>query len=114
MSEGMAGIAAGTAVRMGACELVFGDAIVELKDSGGLLGDVPALRRRLEEDGYLYLRGFHPREEVLAARREVVALLMEAGCLDAERPADDAWIGWRTARWSRLRRRPAPGCPSAP
>ncbi len=93
MSAGMAGIAAGTAVRMGTCELVFGDAIVEMKDSGGLLGDVPALRRRLEEDGYLYLRGFHPREEVLAARREVVALLMEAGCLDADRPADEAWIG---------------------
>ena len=37
----------------------------ELRDSRDLLGDVPALRARMQEDGYLLLRGLIDRDKVL-------------------------------------------------
>jgi hypothetical protein len=56
--------------------------------SNDLLDDPPALRRRMEEQGYLFFRGIGPREKILAARRDVIALCQSAGWCDAE------------ARWS--------------
>ena len=41
----------------------------ELRASNNLLNDVPALRARLQEDGYLLLRNFIKRDTVLQARR---------------------------------------------
>ena len=38
----------------------------EFRDSRHLLGDVPALRARMQEDGYLLLRGLIDRDKVLA------------------------------------------------
>lgn len=35
-----------------------------MKDSSGLLEDMPALRARLHEDGYVYLRGVLDRRKV--------------------------------------------------
>jgi ectoine hydroxylase-related dioxygenase (phytanoyl-CoA dioxygenase family) len=51
----------------------------ELRDSAGLAGDGEALRARLAEDGYLFLRGALDRAAVLAAREEVFARLAEVG-----------------------------------
>lgn len=51
----------------------------ELRDSASLLDDPAGLRRRLQEDGYLFLRGALDRDEVLAARREVLARLEAVG-----------------------------------
>lgn len=45
----------------------------ELRDANALLGDREALRARMGEDGYLLLRGFHPREQVLAARERILS-----------------------------------------
>ncbi|MCH2131234.1 MAG: phytanoyl-CoA dioxygenase family protein [Pirellulaceae bacterium] len=54
----------------------------ELKDSTSVLDDVTALKRRLDEDGYLLLRGFHDRELVLDARRSVLEHLAKFDCID--------------------------------
>ncbi|MBI3829167.1 MAG: phytanoyl-CoA dioxygenase family protein [Planctomycetes bacterium] len=43
-----------------------------LRESNDLLDDVSALRARMEEDGYLLLRGVLPESEVLGARRAVL------------------------------------------
>ncbi|MBI3800069.1 MAG: phytanoyl-CoA dioxygenase, partial [Deltaproteobacteria bacterium] len=48
--------------------------------------DVPELRRRIAEDGYLFFRDFFGREETLGARREVVNWLDGGGLLDRGRP----------------------------
>jgi len=57
------------------------EAFGELRDSGYLAGDAESLRSRMEEDGYLFLRGFFKREEVLAARAEIVGRLSAEGLL---------------------------------
>ena len=54
----------------------------ELADSGGLLGDAGALRRRLAEDGYLFFRGLLPVAEVRAAGAGVLAELRRGGWVD--------------------------------
>jgi ectoine hydroxylase-related dioxygenase (phytanoyl-CoA dioxygenase family) len=43
-----------------------------LRDCNALMSDGDALRARMDEDGYLLVRGLHPREQVLTARRRVV------------------------------------------
>lgn len=42
---------------------------------------VATLRDRLQEEGYLLLRGFHPRDEVLAARADLMGALRARGAL---------------------------------
>lgn len=51
----------------------------ELRDGTALQENGPAMRRRLEEDGYLLLRGVLDGDDVLAARAEVFARLAEVG-----------------------------------
>lgn len=53
--------------------------IAPMRDSAELLDDPAALRARLDEDGYLFLRGALERDEVLAARREVFQRLQQVG-----------------------------------
>ena len=53
----------------------------ELRDSGALLDDARALRDRLDDDGYLLLRGFHPRDAVLRARATILEYVAAAGAL---------------------------------
>lgn len=43
-----------------------------LRDCNALMNDRDALRARMEEDGYLLVRGLHPRDQVLAARRRII------------------------------------------
>lgn len=62
----------------------------ELRDASALLADVEALRRRMAEEGYLLLRGVLNREEVLAARHEILERLAEVGEIDTTRPLMDA------------------------
>jgi hypothetical protein len=57
------------------------DRLGTLRDASAILGDVEALRRRMSEDGYLFLRGYLNRDDVFAARREVTGRLARAGHL---------------------------------
>ena len=69
------------------------DAFAELRRSGGISRDPPALRRRLAEDGYLFLPGLLHRREVLEARREVLRRLASQGVVDdADHPLMDGVV----------------------
>src|SRR5271154_5386039 len=48
-----------------------------LRDSSGLLDDHHELRARLQADGYLYLKGFFPREDVLQVRKGILTRMRE-------------------------------------
>ena len=58
------------------------DALGELRRSGDIARDPGAQRRRLAEDGYLFLPGLLRRREVLEARREVLRRLASRGVVD--------------------------------
>ena len=62
----------------------------ELRDGSALLGDPGALRDRLADDGYLLLRGFHPRDAVLRARATILDYLAAHGALAAGAAPEEA------------------------
>ncbi|WP_136608606.1 phytanoyl-CoA dioxygenase family protein [Paenibacillus dokdonensis] len=66
-----------------------GKYLTELRSSNDILEDTEALRVRLKEDGYLFIRGFHNRERVLSARMEFLHKLHAMGLLDQEAPLED-------------------------
>jgi len=81
-------------LEMGKGKLEWGSKhLTELRSSNDILADTEALRARLEEDGYLLIRGFHDREQVLQARREFTAKLRATGRLAPNTPDEDAVIG---------------------
>ena len=57
------------------------EAFGELQESSHLLGDGESLRARMNDDGYLYLRGYFKRDDVMAARRVIVERLAAEGNL---------------------------------
>ncbi|WP_256217439.1 phytanoyl-CoA dioxygenase family protein [Paenibacillus sp. OV219] len=58
--------------------------MTELRSSNDLLHDVEALRKRLQEDGYLLLRDFHNREDVLRARTSILEKMNRMGKLERD------------------------------
>lgn len=61
-----------------------------LRDSSDASSDFEELRRRLDEDGYLYMKGYLGRERVLKARASIVERLASAGVLDPSTDPMDA------------------------
>lgn len=57
------------------------DKLGSLRDSSSVVNDVSALRRRMEQDGYLLLPGYLNRDDVLAARREMMERVASEGAL---------------------------------
>ena len=55
-------------------------------DSTALVSDPPTLRARLNQDGYLFLRGAGPKHKLLTLRRDMLQLCREAGWLDPAAP----------------------------
>jgi hypothetical protein len=92
-------------------ELVVG-VDLEALAAADLDAPIEALRGRLAEDGYLLLRGFHPRAEVMAARADVIQALRPRGVLapgadgDAGRMAvhEMGWIHISQAEIAQWRR----------
>jgi hypothetical protein len=62
----------------------------ELRSSNDVLEDPQALNARMAADGYLFLPGLLDRDDVLAAREEILGRLDAAGCIDNQFPLDDA------------------------
>ncbi|WP_018755002.1 phytanoyl-CoA dioxygenase family protein [Paenibacillus terrigena] len=72
-------------VKVGSRELELnGPHLTELRSSNDILDDVQALRERMEEDGYLLIRGFHDREQVLTARRAILEKMNKMGKLERD------------------------------
>ncbi|MBS12579.1 MAG: phytanoyl-CoA dioxygenase [Gemmatimonadetes bacterium] len=61
----------------------------QLTRSDDCVTDREELRRRFEAEGYLYIPGLLDRDEVLAARTEVMQRLWDAGILDKRHPMID-------------------------
>ncbi|MFM1851024.1 MAG: hypothetical protein RIS54_708 [Verrucomicrobiota bacterium] len=59
-----------------------------LRSSEHLLGDPAALRARLEDDGYLFIRNFLPKDIVRTARLSILQRLADAGHLDPSQPLE--------------------------
>jgi len=66
------------------------EAFGELHNSTDLANDPDALKVRMQEDGYLFLRGYLDRDQVLEARAEITNRLAGFGLLDENHPAMDA------------------------
>ncbi len=58
----------------------------EMRRSGDIAHDTEALRARIKEEGYLLLPGLLNRDEVLAARQEMISRLKREGLLDPDAP----------------------------
>ncbi|MGH3146893.1 MAG: phytanoyl-CoA dioxygenase family protein, partial [Rubrobacter sp.] len=61
-----------------------------LRSSADILEDTAALKRRMSENGYLYLPDYLDRELVLAARESVTDRLAAEGLTDPDYPPDEA------------------------
>lgn len=71
-------------VQFGKRKMKLGDGeneLGQLRDSAALLGDVAALKARMDEDGYLWLRGLLDREKVADTRRFVLDYMAEKEAL---------------------------------
>ena len=60
------------------------------KDSTDMAGDGTQLRQRMQEDGYLFIRGLLPDDILEALRRAFLEIAREAGWVSADRPTEDA------------------------
>ena len=61
-----------------------------LLSSADIINDAGQLRERLQEDGYLYVPGFFPRQDIQKVRAGFLNALKIEGFLDPERPIEDA------------------------
>src|SRR5947207_189901 len=63
-------------------------------DSTSLLDDAEALRTRIADEGYLFLRSVAPREKLIELRREMLGILESSGWIKPTRGSLDAiWSG---------------------
>lgn len=59
---------------------------LQLRESNDIRDQPEALRERLSEDGFLFIRDFHDRDEVLGVRRDILRLMADSGELDPAAP----------------------------
>ena len=69
-----------------------GEYLGALRESNDLMGNMPALRQRMAEDGYLLIRKLHDPARVKAARQVVIENLDANSQIDRAYPLDDAAI----------------------
>ena len=62
----------------------------ELRSSNDYVGDAEILRKRVAEDGYLFLPGFLDREEVSQVRHAICQALADEAAFQAGTPVDEA------------------------
>ncbi|WP_274365845.1 phytanoyl-CoA dioxygenase family protein [Paenibacillus thermotolerans] len=78
---------------MGNAELAMGSKyLTELREPNDILEDTEALRARLENDGYLLIRGFHDPSDVAEARAGMLRKLQAMGKIDASYPLEQGVI----------------------
>ncbi len=65
---------------------------LEFRDSSDAINEPTVLRDRIGEDGYLFIRGFHDSQQVLAARKDILQILADQGKLDSRFPLMDGVV----------------------
>ena len=74
---------------MGSDKMLLGSKYLStLREANNLLGDPEALRKRMLEDGYLFIRGLQNPDRVKAARKVVLENLRLNGQINADYPLD--------------------------
>lgn len=96
-------ISDGTPFKFGEHQFHFGDQIVELVDSSPIKGDVDTLKSRMADNGYLFIRGFHPREKAEAAAQWTLQAIANRGGLQDSTPVSDGIIGPENKNFSFFR-----------
>lgn len=80
-------------LKVGNRELEMGGPhLAELRDSNDVLGDYDALRQRMEDDGYLLIRNFHDREQVLRARTAILNKMNAMGKIERDTLLEDGYM----------------------
>lgn len=57
-------------------------------DSTAVIQDGAALRANLDRDGYIFLRGVLPRDEIMALRSHMIGMAGKAGWLQKDKPVE--------------------------
>lgn len=70
-----------------------GKYLTELRSANDILDEMDALRNRMKEDGYLLIRGFHDRDKVLKAKRDILEKMQQHGILAEGTDMEDGIIG---------------------
>lgn len=70
------------AVTVGEDQMLLGENLFLMHDSTNDLNRIHSLRKRLWEKGYLYFKGFHPRENFQYATKEIVKELKSLEALE--------------------------------
>jgi hypothetical protein len=86
-------IAAGTPFHFGKHTFHFGNEVEELRDSSGIVNDVPALLEALQTDGYLFIRGFHHHILAQAAANWTLDAISKLGGLAEGSAVEQGLIG---------------------
>jgi ectoine hydroxylase-related dioxygenase (phytanoyl-CoA dioxygenase family) len=68
-----------------------------LEDSSAHIKDADYLRQKMADAGYLFLKGFFPRDEVLKARQEILDRFEEKGFLDRNHSSQEGVLANRIA-----------------
>ncbi|MBX3440593.1 MAG: phytanoyl-CoA dioxygenase family protein [Planctomycetaceae bacterium] len=80
--------------RFGKCEFEAESKYLtlQMRESNDIINDTDALRKRLADDGFLLIRDFHDADEVLDARRDMLAMMAHEGKLDPAAPMMDGVV----------------------
>lgn len=60
------------------------------RESSDALSNGAELRRRMEQDGYLFIKGLIPPQDIAALRAQTIAIVTDAGWLKSDTPPDAA------------------------
>jgi len=96
-------ITIGTCFDFGEHRFHFGEEIVELEDSASLLNNHEALHRKMSEDGYLFIRGFHQRKYAEKAAHWTLQNIAERGGLKPNTVVEEGIIGEKNQTFSFFR-----------
>ncbi|MFC0329196.1 phytanoyl-CoA dioxygenase family protein [Paenibacillus sepulcri] len=81
-------------VSMGVHQLKMeGPYLTALRESNDIREDAAALQARMEEDGYIFIRGFHDRNQVQQARSEILNQLHQSGRLAPDADPEAGLVG---------------------
>ena len=80
-------------IKVGDSELELGGRYLEeMRDSNDVLEDPAGLKERMDEDGYLLVRGLQEVENITTARRRMLEVVEKAGILHPAHPMMDGVI----------------------